>query len=73
MSTGDLDSLFEMDPLPERTFAVGDEVLVETLLGPRPATIEWIGRVDGFPAARVQSGGGTYTVSACRLRPQEEP
>lgn len=72
MSTGDL-PLFEMERPSERPFRAGDEVVVDTLLGPRPAVIEWVGHIDGFPAIRIQSGGGTYTVSAARVTHQETP
>lgn len=63
--------LFEMDPLPQRPFREGDPCVVATILGDRDAVVEWVGRVDGFPAIRVQSGGGTYVVSAARVRHKE--
>ena len=63
--------LFDMDPLPQRPFAPGDPVVVTTLLGDRDAVVEWVGRIDGFPAIRVQSGGGTYNVSSARVRHKE--
>lgn len=65
--------LFDMEPLPQRSFKAGDQVIVQTILGDREAVVEWVGRVDGFPAIRVQSGGGTYTVSAARVHHQETP
>lgn len=64
-------ALFEMDPLPQRPFTAGDPVVVATIVGDREAVVEWVGRIDGFPAIRVQSGGGTYTVSSARVRHQE--
>lgn len=70
MSTGDM-PLFDMERPSERPFTVGDEVVVDTLIGERVATVEWIGRIDGFPAVRIQSGGGIYTVSAARVRHRE--
>lgn len=63
--------LFEMDPTPERPFKEGDPVVVASVIGDRDAVVEWVGRVDGFPAIRVQSGGGTYVVSSGRVRHKE--
>lgn len=64
-----MDELFEMER--ERPFAVGEEVVVDTVLGERTAKIVSLGRSrDGFPIAVVDTGG-RFTVSLSRLRHQE--